>query len=309
MPGQTQKGKAFEYACLISLYNSFPNTNIQKNPSVEKAFSFYEGSATELRNKMDKAAAAAIRIIKGLEPMFNEGVQLSLQEDSKGIAGDVRDVLISSGSWGVGVSCKHNHTAVKHSRLSKDIDFGLRWFDKPCSDNYFSQVKPLFNELEQMKGKKWSEIKDKEGAVYKPLLDAFQTELKWLGFKYKQEIPPLLLSYLLGKYDFYKVITKDSKKLTQVQAYNIFGTLNKPSKKQKPLIKVAQLKLPTKIYDISYKKINNNTSKNTVALTFDNGWALTFRIHNADTYVEPSLKFDVQLIGVPESLHTQIEPW
>jgi hypothetical protein len=34
----------------------------------------------------------------------------------------------------------------------------------------------------------------------------------------------------------------------------------------------------------------------------DNGWQLSFRIHNASTKVEPSLKFDVQFIGMPTSV-------
>ena len=31
----------------------------------------------------------------------------------------------------------------------------------------------------------------------------------------------------------------------------------------------------------------------------NNGWQLSFRIHNAKTDVEPSLKFDIQFIGMP----------
>ena len=34
----------------------------------------------------------------------------------------------------------------------------------------------------------------------------------------------------------------------------------------------------------------------------NNGWQLSFRIHNASTKVEPSLKFDVQFIGMPVSI-------
>lgn len=33
------------------------------------------------------------------------------------------------------------------------------------------------------------------------------------------------------------------------------------------------------------------------------------RIHNASSRVEPSLKFDVQLVSFPSSLFTQTEPW
>lgn len=33
------------------------------------------------------------------------------------------------------------------------------------------------------------------------------------------------------------------------------------------------------------------------------------RIHNASSKVEPSLKFDVQLISFPSSVYAQVEPW
>lgn len=33
------------------------------------------------------------------------------------------------------------------------------------------------------------------------------------------------------------------------------------------------------------------------------------RIHNASSRVEPSLKFDVQLISFPSSVYAQVESW
>ena len=50
-------------------------------------------------------------------------------------------------------------------------------------------------------------------------------------------------------------------------------------------------------------------SNNTVEIVCDEGWALTMRIHNASSKVEPSLKFDVQLVSLPNSIHAQVEPW
>ncbi|WP_374110347.1 HaeIII family restriction endonuclease [uncultured Streptococcus sp.] len=38
----------------------------------------------------------------------------------------------------------------------------------------------------------------------------------------------------------------------------------------------------------------------------DNGWTISFRIHNASSRIEPSLKFDIQLIGFPSAI-TNIE--
>lgn len=317
MADQTKKGKSFEYACLVALKNTLQEKQeivIESNSAFEVAYGFYLEASEKDTDKMDKAAHAAARIILRLEPQLqnpenNSPLYLSIQEDAQGIAGDVRDVLCirKQNEWEIGLSCKHNHTAVKHSRLSYTIDFGTQWFEKPCSNQYFEEIKPLFDELKILRGNnvKWNELINKEDRFYIPLLDAFVAELKRLDVQYPDEISPALLKYLLGRNDFYKVITYDSRKLTQIQAYNIFGTLNRNSIHVKPETKVHQLKLPTKFLDISYKA----NSKNTIIVTCDGGWSLSFRIHNASTFVEPSLKFDVQLIGVPQSLHTQIEPW
>ena len=48
-------------------------------------------------------------------------------------------------------------------------------------------------------------------------------------------------------------------------------------------------------------KFKTNSS-NTVEMYLNNGWQLSFRIHNASSKVEPSLKFDVQFIGMPISI-------
>ena len=46
---------------------------------------------------------------------------LFLQPDSKGEEGDVRDLIVvrSNIQWEIGLSLKHNHFAVKHSRLAR----------------------------------------------------------------------------------------------------------------------------------------------------------------------------------------------
>ncbi len=68
-----------------------------------------------------------------LEPLIlendNDTLSLSLQTDNQGQDGDVRDVLIvrKGIDWEIGLSIKHNHFAVKHSRLSKKLDFVKKW--------------------------------------------------------------------------------------------------------------------------------------------------------------------------------------
>ena len=120
-----------------------------------------------------------------------------------------------------------------------------------------------------------------------------------------QSVPSKLIEYMLGRYDFYKVITDDKKRTTRVEAVNIAGTLNKPANGHRSIVDVARLKLPTRFYHMGMVP----GSDNTVEIVCDEGWTLTMRIHNASSKIEPSLKFDVQLVSLPNSVHAQVEPW
>jgi len=267
-----------------------------------------------MQNRMNLGANAATKVILRLEPQLeapltNVPLYLSIQEDAMGIQGDVRDVLCirRQNQWEIGLSCKHNHTAVKHSRLSKTIDFGDSWFGIPCSESYFNEIDPLFDKLEKLReqGELWRNIEDKEERYYVPLLTAFMRELERLDQNNQGIIPERLLNYLLGRNDFYKVITLDRIKVTQVQVFNIYGTLNRNAGRIRPIVNVPQLPMPTRFYNIGFKP----SSGNTILVALDNGWTISMRIHNASSKVEPSLKFDIQLVGVPPSLYTQHEPW
>lgn len=74
---------------------------------------------------------------------------------------------------------------------------------------------------------------------------------------------------------------------------------------EKAITKVPILKMPTQFYHIGFKP----NSDNTVEVVCDEGWQISKRIHNASSRVEPSLKFDVQLISFPSSVYAQVEPW
>lgn len=76
----------------------------------------------------------------------------------------------------------------------------------------------------------WREMAEKESKVYVPLLNAFKTEIE-KTYSTDKSLPKKLIEYLLGAYDFYKVISVDHRQMTQLQTYNTHGTLNKPAKK------------------------------------------------------------------------------
>ena len=319
---QTANGKAFEYACVEAIYKSLKdseNVEIESSPQLITAKSLYEEADEKLKNDLDKAASAAVRVVKQLEPQLwnpngNEPLFLTIQPDSAGIKGDVRDVvcLRKQNGWEIGFSCKHNHHAVKHSRLSDTIDFGKEWLGIPCSEEYFDTVVPIFTELRKLRddskeaGKPmlWEDLDNKAEKYYKPILEAFMKELNNIYEEHK-ETPAGLIRYLLGRNDFYKVITNDKSRITRVEAINIAGTLNSSSGEEKSITKVPLLKMPSKFYHIGFKP----NSDNTVEVVCDEGWQISMRIHNASSKVEPSLKFDVQLISFPSSVYAQVEPW
>ncbi len=317
MPRQVVNGKAFEYACLNAVENALRDkqeVEIVKNDALITAHSFYQCMNDEQRSILDKAAKAACNIILRLEPQLDkqsnkDKLMLSLQEDAAGQDGDVRDLVMvrNENGWEIGLSCKHNHEAVKHSRLSASLDFGDKWLGLPCSKEYFENISGIFEMLkaEKSKGTKWNEIVDKELVVYRPVLDAFRKELLSLDKNNKNVVPQELVKYLIGRNDFYKVIAKESNRLTEVQAYNLYGTLNQADSKFKPRVKLERLPLPSKILDFSYKEKSNNT----LIITFDKGWSVSLRIHNASSKVEPSLKFDVQIVGFPRELFKTDADW
>ena len=210
---QTSNGKAFEYACLQSLNIALSGTQqvvIEQNSALEVAMERYHGATGEMQNNMDLGADAATRVILRLEPQLttplsNVLLYLSIQEDARGQQGDVRDVLCirRQNEWEIGLSCKHNHTAVKHSRLSQTIDFGYSWLGIPCSQQYFDEITPLFDELQELRerGELWRKIEDKEERFYTPLLEAFMRELERLNHDNHGVVPERLLHYV-GRNDF-----------------------------------------------------------------------------------------------------------
>ena len=303
------QGRAYEFAYLNTLHEEISKyrvSKIEKNSSykaAEKAWNTLEESEKDMYKV---SALAGTHAILELEPLIlddgDDELELKIQTDDKGKDGDVRDVLIirKGIEWEIGLSVKHNHFAVKHSRLSKGLDFGEKWYGIKCSDKYWEDIKPIFDYLEdkKAKGSKWRDLPSKEDDVYLPLLNAFKDEIDRQNNFYGKDMPKLMVEYLLGEFDFYKVIGIDNKKITQIQSYNLRGTLNRQGKKRKRSVELPISTLPTRIVSLEYKP----GSKNTLELYLDGGWQFSFRIHNASTKVESSLKFDIQIIGMPTTI-------
>lgn len=312
------KGKAYEYACVLALQEivaPIRSIELEQNESLRIAKSRYENDiSNQEKSDMLLSAKSGIEAIIEMEPKIIEDgmdkLTISLQPDNIATKlGDIRDVLIIRRelSWEIGVSVKHNHAALKHSRLSATLDFGNVWLGTPCSQNYFNTIKPIFERLQTLKnsGAKWNEMTDKEISVYMPILNAFKTELENINDSHS-DITEKLIKYLIGSNgkDYYKLIHNNNH-TTTIMPFNLYGTLNLPASDTNPTIVIPKIKLPTRIIEFSYK----TSSQTTLILTLDNGWSISFRIHNASTIVEPSLKFDIQLQSQPANIFYLNKEW
>ncbi len=292
MTTQTQSGKAFEYALLVEIYDNINNgqrVTIKKDNAYNNAKKSFESYPDTEQEKYSKAANAAIKHIVTLEPRLenpinSEEITISIQSDQRGVEGDIRDVLMVrvENSWEIGFSAKNENSAVKHSRLSDRIDFGEKWLGLNCSQEYMDSVGKIFGSVRDMIQENlaknhallWSEIPNKIDGFYVPLLDSFENEICKL-VSLNENVPSLLLEYLLGKNDFYKIMKYSQ--IVTIQGYNLHETLNKPSNSINPQNRVSKLKLPTRIIDVQ-RSGNNKT-----IITFDSGWQISFRIHNASS--------------------------
>ena len=302
------QGRAYEYAwmtALLELLKPLRKTDVVYNSSYEANERAWNAISQEKQKLYTTSANAAANTIVELEPMMDENsadtLLLEFQKDEAGENGDVRDIVIHRDDidWEIGLSIKHNHDAVKHSRLSHVLDFGKEWYGVPCSHDYWNDINPVFELLKCEKDRKtaWADLDKKEENVYVPLLQAFLNEVT-RAYRENPNIVVKMFEYLVGVKDYHKIVSHDSKKMTLIHTFNLHGTLNQPSAVKVSAFEVLTADIPTEIIAMRFKK-NSNT---TVEIYMDNGWAFSFRIHSASTVVQPSLKFDVQFISTPVSV-------
>lgn len=296
MASQKDNGMAFEWAIGSELSRQ-TGAQILENAFSSVPKNAFENEITDSRRaSFVRAAKVAVQHILEKEQIsfstdFNG--QLTFNSDAAGQSGDVRDVLLKVGDRTIGISCKSNHEALKHSRLSGVLDFVQMWGLDPngCSQIYWDKIKPLFNELKLIRKESdatalWADLENKPERFYWPLLDAWADEINRLcavSEERSAEVCREMIAYLIGRNDFYKVICHGAHTV-HLQAYNFNGTLA-----------TRRTKYPDSI--ISINKKNGGIYSKTIV--FNHGYSINFRIHNASSRVEPSLKFDIKAMGLP----------
>ncbi|NOT18284.1 MAG: HaeIII family restriction endonuclease [Sulfuriferula sp.] len=291
MASQVINGKAFEWAvgAAIAQQTGFDITLDKVATHNQSCFDSVTISKKQ-RDNYTNTAHHAVQHILEKECLTGTGT-ITFLPDIRGQDGDVRDIVITSAGKTIGISCKTNHDAYKHSRLSKKLNFVSKWgLDTAgCSAAYFDSITPLFDELAKIRkdGKDlvtWAELTDKPNRFYWPVLDAFATELERIQ---SPKMCGNFIKYLVGNHDFYKVVSRPN--AVAIQAFNLNGMFN-----------VSKPQLPTKIDLIK----NKNGTQYSKTIIFDKGWSFNFRIHSASSKVEASLKFDINAIALSPKLYT-----
>lgn len=326
---QTRNGKGFEYACLTAIENACNVAGVQiikrESPSLSSAENCFNSLTAQEQSKYDIAAQASVPFLMDCEPNLNDAtdpgvLSIGLQSDSEGQRGDVRDVLLRRSnpqktaiSWECGISCKHNHDATKHPRINfkpeaKDL-FRTSWAPSfSMHQEYFDACKRVYELCKQdiEQENRWTDVfteTEQAASVYKPINKGLMRSIDSL--KTNEQFVREFFTYCMGTNDFYKIIMHDKEQLTRVTVFNFSKTLGAPSKNiKKGRFKLNALPFPTRIISVAY------VSDSTFHVNFDEGWAFSFRLHNADSTMKVSgLKYDIRLIGVPLCTSNLIFPW
>lgn len=346
-------GKAFEYAMLSQMYGVLVESGWQESQirikkdknycNAEKAYQVaagpgsgqgqpsQSGEACAGLNDFDRAARAGAGYICKVEPVLQcpDGLcaELSLMPDIAGVKGDVRDVSLAvykdagraEKIKDIGISCKNNHEAVKHPRITEDPDFARVWTDGEfkCSDGFISKMKGIFGTIDKYAGeyRTWSEVEEKHDTVYYPIVSLFVEEIRRLGMAGEtgseeekasaKRFAQKFFEYMFGTRDFYKMIKEDRLSATKVFPYDMHGTLMKDYGGMKNKQAVKCFTLPEEIVEVRMKP----DSKTTMEIYFDQ-WIITMRLHNADKLIRrTALKFDVQIKAQPRKIMGSVLPW
>ena len=282
---------AFEYALAFHLRDQL-DIDIERTPYKEKSFQAFQRQEAPTKELMLKAALRAIVFLVQNEPkLAMKGGYIKMQPSE---ANDVRDVIVENAQGdSIGFSAKHHHHAVKHSRLSDKIDFGEKWMGVPCSKEYWQSVEPTFADLHQRRIKQelWRDLPkdEKHKNYYFPILKAFQKEIERICHEHVATAPQRLIKYLLGEYDFYKII-KDSNKTVSIESFNFSGTLSWGAK-----MSIPKTLIGTEIVEGCF---------DTIKISLNSEWLIKARLHNAESKIIPSLKFDIGIVSWPRKIWT-----
>jgi len=211
-------------------------------------------------------------------------------EDSFAREGDVRDIVLRRRGVELGISCKSNHRAFRHSRISPISSIRSAWRlgkDSLESPAYLVSLNRAFAEVESPKPKSWSDLgEERKRVFYNRCIRVFGEELRRLAAIDEATFSRNFFRYVMGSKGYYKCVV--SERFSFLQGF-LFGRSV-----------VARINCPKRLVKMDFPSDKSGV----LHLYFDRGISFSLRLHNASDSYERSLKFDIQAIGLPQSLYT-----
>jgi hypothetical protein len=258
---EERSGSAFEYAVAASL-QAATSATITNGLAAERTKAKFEQLPDAKRKVLLRCAERAVAYLVETDKRLVASSSMSIIFNSPHNAQahhDVRDLIVQSKTFSVGVSCKVNNVDLRHSRLSGTADFVKEWglSGAGASGTYWQTIGPVFEELRRMdnNGLRWDQVfpgdpktrnRKKLDGFVAPILDSWFTELVGL-VEIDKTIAQKLARYLLGSSSYWKIAARtpatSHSAYVDIQRFNLNGDM--PG---------APLTLPTEVLQCSVKQ-------------------------------------------------------
>lgn len=287
------RGRSFEYLIATSMCNQMKGkftarATADNDRDAEKFKMLDEGT----REDLSHAASAVPGILDGLGFEIRNPVIDRLPDDvAKG--GDPTDIRIVSEGFGLHLSIKNNHFALKHQRPNSLMQqLGLEK-GSPLDKVYRSRLKSVYgafdNAVREMapRATTFECLKNTcpgciEEKLYGPVCRIVCETLNSMSDKV--EYATRYFRFLVGRTDFLKIIHHGGKIIVED-----FSSIAMPR------TFVAE----------------QQSDEKYIGVCFDNGWRIMMRLHTASSRFSrgktPSLKFDTQLDSRYEKPYSSLE--
>ncbi|WP_394899136.1 HaeIII family restriction endonuclease [Clostridium paraputrificum] len=274
MPVSNTLGRAFEYALCSKIASSFSNISLTDRAIAEqeKDIHYYNSLNHEEKVKYDISTTKICN--SWLISKLNSRMLYTLDRlpDSAGVNGDVTDIRIENTNTIINISLKHNHNALKHPRLTR-VPTWIGINSDPSYSQAYARVWSNFHTLARNLSPDSTLFSELIAINPNFIFDNLYNPLCSLVASYLDENinnsnqVELLFKFMVGRYNFYKII--DRRDYLLIQDF-------------------IDLEMPT---DVEI----NHIAKSYIEMIFNNGVVLTLRLHTASSRMSTnSVKFDVR---------------
>lgn len=297
MSKSANRGYSFEYSTIVE-GQKILNANIEPRTQTwinDKGIEKYNSITSDEQQAMLDASNAIVNFLIEYEPWIQQKeTEITYVGTIRG-SNDVSDVRFSNIQNSFGVSLKSNHDAVRHPRISPTIDIARQWLGAPTDQQYMDEIRQIienfFSYCSYNNITRYNQLdKNKlDSILYRPVTESFALMLHRVFTKSQgSEAIAYFLGYLIGNKNFYKAKADFNNREITIEAYDITGALGTK----------GRLKMPSRCHEVLVET-GRNGMHNYISITFDQGWQLKMRLHNAERNIQNSLKWDVRFIGTP----------